>query len=146
MNNPENTKENLRTFYSREKIIDHVTNSVNFNKHLNEAEETLDNAVAILLFESSKQKSWMVGTNFRIYKILDDRRQDTPQINWSKKIVALMNKETKKLVYKLGDYKDSLSKVKFPHRDKEYLVSKRFFVNSPFEDAMERLAGNYKAE
>lgn len=68
-----------RDFWARESVAAHITQSVNFDAT---SESPLD-AKTLLLFETSKQHTWLVATRQRLYCILDDVRKPEPHINWS---------------------------------------------------------------
>lgn len=68
-----------RDFYSENEIIQFVKNSKNYNPH----KEILEQAKALKIFQTSKQQTWLVSTNERLYNILDDNRESEPHINWS---------------------------------------------------------------
>lgn len=68
-----------RDYYSRDKIIQFVKNSKKFDSTL----EELDQSAALLIFQTSKQQTWLVSTKKRLYCILDDNRETEPHINWS---------------------------------------------------------------
>ena|SRR6266568_4970899 len=67
-------------FASRAFIVEFIRNSKNFRP---DDAEDLSRADALLIFSTSKQHTWLVSTNKRLYCILDDIRKDEPHINWS---------------------------------------------------------------
>ena len=69
-----------REFRSREEIAGYIVNSVNFDR----ATESPESAKTLLLFQTSKQRTWLVATRERVYCILDDVRKPEPHINWSR--------------------------------------------------------------
>lgn len=62
-----------------EDIIKYIENSDSFDP----AEEDLDNAQALKIFDTSKQRTWIVSTKKRLYCILDDINRDDPVITWA---------------------------------------------------------------
>ena len=120
----------LRDFKDKEEIIKYVNKSKNFKKA---PDENLNNARALQLYETKNQKSWLVRTNKRIYRILDDRRKNKPVINWSSKISEITD-ENNQIKMEIKDYKRNTGKIVFEHRpNKEYLYSKKLFINIAIE-------------
>jgi hypothetical protein len=68
-----------RYFYKQKDIIDTTRNS----KHYNSQVENLSQVEALKFFQTSKQRTWLVSTNERMYCILDDNRKEIPHIRWS---------------------------------------------------------------
>jgi len=68
-----------RDFCSLNEIIDFAKKS----KHYNSNKENLNQAKALKIFQTSKQKTWLVSTNKRLYCILDDNREEIPHVKWS---------------------------------------------------------------
>lgn len=119
-----------RSKFDRYQIIECAKNSKSFNKSGN---ETVKDAIAILLWESKNQNSWIVRTNERIYKIIDDIRKERPITNWSRSISLF--KETN--LIEISDYKLHTGKIKFLHKpEKEYRYSKKLFFNKNVIDGI----------
>ena len=66
-----------REFVEGELISEHVKTSRNY------ADEDVESAKTLLLFETSRQRTWLVATDKRLYCILDDARKDLPRVQWS---------------------------------------------------------------
>ena len=76
-----------REFKSREEIAEYIVHSVNFDPQ----REDPRTAKTLPLFQTSRQRTWLVATSERLYCILDDVRKPEPHINWSlpkSKVVA----------------------------------------------------------
>jgi len=96
-------------------IIKAVQKSINYNK---DNDEKLDNANAILLYEKPDRRSWIVKTNKRVYKILDDKTKGRPIINWSEE-AQKFNKMVNNVVVKYR--KEALGLLEFPNKpNKKY--------------------------
>lgn len=112
-----------RAKFDRSAIIESVKNSKSFNRS---GDETTNNAQAILLWEAKYQNSWLVRTNARVYKILDDIRKERPIINWSRSISLFKGDD---IVHTI-EYKINTGKIIFKHKPhKEYRYSKKLFFN-----------------
>lgn len=66
-------------FRSEPDIRNYLKTSKNFEADL----ESPDNSETLLIFQTSKQQTWLVATARRLYCILDDIREKKPHINWS---------------------------------------------------------------
>ena len=66
-----------RQFALEDDIRDHVKASRNYDG------DDLAAAHLLLLFSTSRQHTWLIGTNKRLYCILDDVRKDQPKVQWS---------------------------------------------------------------
>ena len=116
-----------RDFSIKEYIIDFVRNS----KHFNSNSENLDRAKALLIFSTSKQQTWIVSTNERLYCILEDNRKDDPHINWSiPKKDLINNNEISIIITTDEDYKEEIGLISFGKEHKNWLYSKKLFKNS----------------
>lgn len=117
-----------RDYYSEEQIIKYTELSKNFDPLL----EKLDNATALLFFQTSKQQTWLVSTNKNIYCILDDNREDKPHINWSISKKELFNSEIN-----IRDYSEELGQFDIGS-EKNWLYSKKLFKNSDIKNSIIR--------
>lgn len=97
-----------------------ITRSKNFDS----SEEDPSNAETLLLFHTSKQKTWLISTNERLYCILDDIRESEPYINWTipKEDLVEGDKVTVKILAK-----DHTIDIGEEHQN--WLYSKRLFNN-----------------
>lgn len=124
-----------RPFSSEEEIIATVKTS----KFFDENTEDIKKAKKIQLFETIKQRTFLVATSKRIYKIVDDRRFDKPKLSWSRKI---------NLIFEAGKFKGSLIKRNANTSvltieampNKTNLVSTKLFANIDFNHAVENLS------
>ena len=123
----------LREWLKKEEVIQFIHHSVNYNKG---GGETLNGAKAILLNVNTNQQSWLVKTNKRIYKILDDKRKPKALINWSIKKEKLINRPNQQ-DYTIHPYKKGIDKIIFNAKpDKEYSLNKKLFINNSFDEVM----------
>jgi len=126
-----------RSKADKSQIIESVKNSNSYNKS---GIEEISNAEAILLRESKYQNSWLVRTNKRIYKVLDDIRKEGTTINWSRSI----EKFNKSQNVNVMDYKPNTGKIVFKHKlDKEYRYSKKLFSNMNIENAIDNFVNKH---
>lgn len=124
-----------RSKFDRYSIIESVRNSNSFNRS---GDETTSNAKALLLWEAKYQNSWIVRTNARVYKILDDVRKERPIINWSRSITLFKGED----LFSTIDYKKNTGKIIFKHKpNKEYRYSKRLFYN--YEKSMKDIINSF---
>ncbi len=85
-----------------------------------------DDAVQLLMFETSKQRNWLFITAERIYCVTDDRRKDKPHLRWSLPIHSGTN-----LSIVVSEDRSEESATLLLDGDKSLLHSKRFFTDMP---------------
>lgn len=115
-----------RDYYSKDEIIQFINNSKHYNSHL----EELGKATALLFFQTSKQKTWLVSTNKRLYCILDDNRKNKPNINWSISKQNLLDSEIN-----TRDYSEEMGLVDIGP-EKNWFYSKRLFIESDIKTSI----------
>lgn len=124
----------LRPFSYDKEIIPTVKRS----KYFDANEEDLSKAKKIQLLETSKQRTYLISTGKRVYKVLDDRRSERPKITWSRKIEKVF--EGRKLKATLEPSSERCYNLVFDASpDRRNLVSKKLFANIGFEDAVATL-------
>ena len=93
--------------------------------------EPVDKCQTLLIFQTSKQHTWLIASSRRLYCVLDDFRRPKPRYRWSM--------STKKL--KKGDYKietrshtSRTGLVDIGPKHTDWLYSKRLFGSRSIED------------
>lgn len=66
-------------FKTIEEIVATLRNHRDFNPEL----EDLNNAEAILIFQTSSQQTWLVATSARLYCVLDDLDKSSTRVQWT---------------------------------------------------------------
>lgn len=66
-------------FKSPEEIIELIRTSAEFNAQ----QEDTSGAEALLIFQTSKQQTWLVATRARLYCVLDDLNKSFTRVQWS---------------------------------------------------------------
>jgi uncharacterized secreted protein with C-terminal beta-propeller domain len=126
-----------RDFKDKDQIAKQVTKSKNFKD-----DEDIAHAKVVELFENSNQKTYLIKTNKRLYKILDDRRKEEPMVNWSVKVEKLINEKNKN-PFKIIDYKKDVGKLALNiDVDKGALYTKKLFSNIDINEALTDLLEN----
>jgi len=74
-----------RNFWGEEEIKELIRRSKAFDS----ANESPSSSLSLLIFQTSKQQTWLVSTSERLYCILDDIRKPRPKIQWSSKKQSL---------------------------------------------------------
>lgn len=110
-------------FLSKEKIQEYISNSANFDARI----EDSSTAEAILLFSTSKQKTWLIITNRRMYCILDDIRKNKPLIAWSKPKSDLTKDNKVHLDVIAQDKTDDIGIVNIGPKKKNWYYTKSLF-------------------
>lgn len=124
-----------RPFAEKSEIIDFVRNSKNFEP----AKEDLSKADALLIFKTSKQQTWLVSTSERMYCILDDLRNDKPNINWSmqKNNIATMDQII--LPINTQDKSNTSGLVDIGPKHTEWYFTKQLFSDTPIDKSIHDL-------
>jgi hypothetical protein len=119
-----------RPFADKSEIIEFIKNS----KHYDAAIEDKSIADALLIFQTSKQQTWLVSNSERLYCILDDLRKDKPNINWAMHKSKVISSGKINLTITSRDETDNSGRVDIGPRHTNWYFTKRLFSNSPVED------------
>lgn len=98
-------------------IIEIVTRSKSYHKG---EPETLRGAKALQLNSSHNQRSWLVRTNYRLYKLLDDRRKPDTIINWSRSLTEIRGASVT-----VDEEKGTIWYIRFSFRPKRRYILKK---------------------
>jgi hypothetical protein len=123
-----------RDFYSQLHIIDFVKNS----EHYNPSKEKLNEAKALNIFQTSKQKTWLVSTNERMYFILDDTTKDKPQVRRSIPKRELIDGNKVSIDIKTKKHTEKSGKVDIGPRI-DWIYSKKLFDKLTIEESIKNL-------
>lgn len=78
-----------RDFWSEAEILQIIRASSTYDPDV----EDLDETDTILIFETSKQRTWLVATETRLYCVLDDNRRPEPSLQWTLGRETLVDEE-----------------------------------------------------
>lgn len=134
----------LADFYSGQRPFstdNEIVSTVKSSKYFNAINEDLSKAKKIQLLDTSKQRTYLISTKERIYKVLDDRRSDHPKITWSRKIDKVFEGHTLKASLEPRSER-SFNLVFDASPDRLNLVSKKLFANIEFDEAISKLIEN----
>ncbi len=124
-----------RPFSDDAKIISAVKRS----KYFDEAVEDISKAMMVQLFNTRTQRTYLVSTGRRVYKILDDRRSKRPKISWSRRTDKVFDgSKLRATLRPHTELTDKLVLEAVPER--KNLVSKNLFANIDFEDEIAKLS------
>ncbi|KAA3616881.1 MAG: hypothetical protein D8M58_17930 [Calditrichaeota bacterium] len=121
-----------RDFYTEQNICKYIRYSKKFS-----SENELDFTKGLLFFSSSLQRTWLVVSNERLYCILDDKRVETPHINWSIKKKKLLQNDTLLINLNVRDKSKNSGIIDFGEKHKNWLFSERLFLYRDVEDVIE---------
>lgn len=130
-----------RDFYSEDQIKELVRQSKYFGT---EGEESAASANTLLLFRTSKQQTWLVATNQRLYCILDDLRNDSPGIQWAEPRDSLLSGQHVIAKITTSPKSEKTGRVNIGDRRKNWLFSKSLFKGDDVEvvSSIKRLIKN----
>jgi len=96
-------------------------------------DEDPDRANVLLIFSTSKQRTYLVATELRLYCILDDNRKPEPHVNWSLPRDQVAGDEAPILDLETRDKTDRTGLIDIGGRHKQWLFSRDLFVQQPIE-------------
>ena len=124
-----------REFSGEPQIRQTITKSKNYNA----SKEAPEHARSLLIFETSKQHTWLVATEERLYFILDDIRKPEPHINRSIRRDALKAQTGGSASIKVLPKSVQTGLVDIGLGQRSYLYSKDLFSRRPIENAIDDL-------
>ena len=93
-----------------------------------EPSENIGSAKELLLFETTRQKTWLLVSNLRLFCILDDIAKDTFEVRWVMKKSEII--EAGKIILPIAvhpEYKENTGLIDFGEKQKDWLFSKSLF-------------------
>jgi hypothetical protein len=111
-------------FKSADEIIALVGQSPFF-----EAQENIEQAEALLIFQTSRQQTWLVATNRRLYCILDDLNKGFTQVQWTIPKNELVDERGRIIVPMATGHKTDKTGLLDIGKRHNWLFSKRLFVD-----------------
>jgi len=106
-------------------IKEYIKNSKNYEG------ESTSNANVLKFFSTSKQRTYLVFTDKKVYCILDDNRKSKPNINWSEKLTEYFKRDNIDKVITTKDKTDNTGLVDFGQKHKNWLFTKSLFNDFP---------------
>lgn len=131
-------------FKSKNEIIDAVYNSSQFDS----SKESKHSSEALLIFQTSKQQTWLVSTSERLYCVLDDIDKGLTKVQWFIPSGDLIsdNKVIANISVKNKSHNTGLLSI---NDHKNWLFSKRLFtmyeIESSIHDLISRTMKNVTA-
>jgi hypothetical protein len=126
------------SFKSAEEIVDVVTRYRSFDQSVEDA----SHAEALLIFHTSKQQTWLVATNQRLYCVLDDLPGAFTKVQWSMQKSSLTRDGNVAVPISHRDRTDKTGLLDLGER-RGWLFSKRLFERESIEDRVRRLIGEH---
>lgn len=101
--------------------------------------ENVDNAEALLIFQTSRQQTWLVATNRRLYCVLDDLNRSFTRVQWSIRAETLcMNGRVTIDITTDNDYTARSGLLNIGRR-RDWLYSKKLFTVDNIEDKIREM-------
>jgi hypothetical protein len=115
------------------KTSDEIIETVRQHRDFDPQHENLDSAEAILIFQTSKQQTWLVATNLRLYCVLDDLEKSSTRVQWSIPIEKIADKNGQlKINVQTRDKTERTGLLDIGER-RNWLFSKKLFASDPIE-------------
>ena len=113
----------FRDFSKLEEIKKTISSKFNFDK-----DENIDKAKELIIFETSRQKTWIIATEKKLFCVLDNVENDTFEIRWHMAADEIIKDNKIDLDIKVVDsYKKNTGLVDFGKNHREWLYSKKYF-------------------
>lgn len=122
------------SFLPPEQILEKISDSKNFDS----AREAPNRAEALLIFQTTKQQTWLVATNVRLYCILDDIGKGSTSILWSMSESKLIQGGRLYAHVSTNHKTDKTGVVKIADRNGLYF-SRKLFASESIERQIRRL-------
>ncbi len=122
-----------------------IRESIKKSKSHDSSSESLDDAGSLLIFETSRQHTWLVATRERLYFILDDARKPAPEVKRAVRRSDLKTRPDGRIAVDTRSKSTTTGLVDVGLRRRGWLYSKDLFARQrPIEDAIHELldAGN----
>ena len=125
-------------FKSPDEIIELIRQYRGFDPE----QEDISHAEALLIFQTSKQQTWLVATSVRLYCVLDDLKKSFTRAQWSySKDTLVSNTEvTVRISARNKTEKTGLVDIG-EHRN--WLYSRKLFANEPIENRIRDLIARH---
>lgn len=127
-----------RSFWDEPDIHTLIRESKNFD----ESSEKIETAKSLLIFQTTKQHTWLVSSNERLYCILDDARKPKPRIQWSLSKKTLKASGAYKNMIKSRSKTEKTGLIDIGIRHKGWLYTKQLFRDEVIEEAVDKLLSN----
>lgn len=89
--------------------------------------EGIAGAKLLKFFSTSKQRTYLVGSNAKLYCVLDDSRKSAPHVNWSMSYDQIFSEGGLILSLSTKDKSQNTGLVDFGPNHKEWLYTKSLF-------------------
>ena len=131
-----------RTLLGPSQIDDAIRNSTKYQGELEDG----DAPKSLLIFETSKQRTWIIATRHRLYCVLDDVRKERPTVRWSMAKDELLEGGKFSLALNVRPKTENTGMIDFGPNHKDWLFSYKLFSNFSIEESVERLVARKMAE
>ncbi len=119
-----------------------IREAVKTSRSHDSSSESSDDASSLLIFETSRQHTWLVATSERVYFILDDVRKPAPQIKRAVRRGDLQVGPDGRIAVDTQSRSTSTGLVDIGLRRRGWLYSKDLFSSRrPIEHAIDELLG-----
>lgn len=120
-----------------------VREQIKTSKHYREGSESPSQASTLLIFSTSKQRTWLIVTPWRLYVVLDDIRKAEPKLLRSTPKGRLFDesgapKDVIRGHSRLSTYSDTIGGLEFEGY-RNLLFSHKLFAESSIEDQVTSL-------
>lgn len=119
-----NTILGFRDFKDKKEILEYLK-SISKTKSI----EDFENVDSIKLFETSRQRTWLITTNMNLYCVLDDVEKPNLEVRWKMMKKEIVINNSLKLNLDINpNYKQNTGIINFGKNHKKWLYTKGNFT------------------
>jgi hypothetical protein len=123
-----------RELFKQDEIIQFISTAQDFDVQ----REHIENAGALLLFQTLQQQTWLVATSERLYCVLDDIRRSEPEIRWTMSKTELLTDDNVDVDITTREGSENSGRINIG-KHTGWLYSKALFSTVPVEEAIKAL-------
>lgn len=107
--------------------LEDIKNYINSAYSL-DSEENINNAEGLILFQTSRQKTWLIASEKKLFCVLDDIENDSFEVRWQMDKFDLIKEQGLSLEINTNpNYSPSTGSVDLGNNHKEWLYSKKLY-------------------
>ena len=123
------------SFETKEGILNSIRDSKNFDETIEDPAK----ADALIIFMTSKQHTWLVCSEHRLYCVLDDLKNRKPHINWAMSKSLLVSHTEVTVAIKTRDKSKDTGLVDIGDKHRNWLYTKKLFMSEPIDKMIKEL-------
>lgn len=120
---------------------DQISKFISLSKYYSATTENYVEAEPLLLFQTRKQRTWLIATALRLYCLLDDIRADEPTVAWSIPREEILEDDHVRVIVETHAKSPSVGLIDFAAKHRNWLYSKNLFRDRGIRESIVDLIG-----